>query len=350
MLKASNFENFKPRNPYKGNGAPKNAPKEAANVPSEAKPTDTATPEKLADANPTNAKDAYKVDLSEEAKSKSSSSSKLTDKLTDLKAPDLNTPNLDKSDLKPKPTDALRPGLFGRKKDKDKEKDTQESKEANKVEHEKKGYLKKPGIFFISGMEIFSRSSSGRYDGIRKMAESISGARVYNWDQKDEMLTEIKKLHVDQPVIVVGHSFGGDTAHEIAEDLNEVENGFRKIDLLVTIDSVGYDNNIIPENVKRNINIFGEKDFLLNDGPHAARNADKTKIYNIVRAEAHTDLDDTKEVQTQIIDAIQDILRDKVSEKIEKVVDKVKDVFDGKDNKDKEPLKESKTVTIEVKA
>jgi hypothetical protein len=238
--------------------------------------------------------------------------------------------------------------LFGRKKDKDKE--TKESKEAGKVEQEKKGFLKKPGIFFISGMEIFSRSSSGRYDGIRKMAESISGARVYNWDQKDDMLTEIKKLHVDQPVIIVGHSFGGDTAHEIAEDLNEVENGFRKVDLMVTIDSVGYDNNIVPENVKRNINIFGEKDILLNDGPHAARNPDKTKIYNIVRGESHTDLDDTKEVQTQIIDAIQDILRDRVAEKFDKVVDKVKDVFDGKDDKEKTAVKENKTVTIEVKA
>jgi esterase/lipase len=299
MLKASNLDQFKPRNPYKNAKAAKDAA-QVANSPTGIAPEGSQIPSKdLA------VKEAYDVNLSEEAKSK-----KIETKSSELKTPDIKKPKLDLPSFKPSPLDAHHlTSLKGKKDDK---KEVLDARKTSALEADKRGTIKKPGIFFIPGMEIFSNSSSGRYDGMRKMAESIVGARIYGWDQKDEILKEIKKLHVDQPVIIVGHSLGGDTAHEIAEELNEVDNGFRKIDLLVTIDSVGIDNNIVPANVKRNLNIFGEKDFLFNDGPHAPRDAQKTKVMNIIRPEAHTVLDDTKDVQRDIINSIQEILKGKI--------------------------------------
>jgi hypothetical protein len=298
MLKASNLDQFKSLNPYKNAKASKDAAQvgtnpngmgEGAQIPSK----------------DLSGKEAYDVNLSQEAKSK-----KIDTKSSELKTPDIKKPKLDLPSFKPSPLDAHHlTSLKGSKEDKKEVKDTRKT---SALEADKRGTIKKPGIFFIPGMEIFSNSSSGRYDGMRQMAESIVGARIYGWDQKDEILKEIKKLHIDQPVVIVGHSLGGDTAHEIAEELNKVENGFRKVDLLVTIDSVGIDNNIVPANVKRNLNIFGEKDFLFNDGPHAPRDAQKTKIMNVIRPESHTALDDTKDIQRDIINSIQDILKGKI--------------------------------------
>ncbi|MFZ4714183.1 MAG: hypothetical protein ACOYL6_10740 [Bacteriovoracaceae bacterium] len=312
MLKASNLEQFKPRNPYKNAQAAKEA-LDGAVTPKNV----SSDPSKVLDSNSLAAKDvpgkeAYDVNLSEEAKSKSleTTKSSVDSKSTDSKLPDLKKVKPGIPDFKPRATDlshlqSLKDGS------KDPKKEISDTKKTSALLADKKGTIKKPGIFFLPGMEIFSNSSSGRYDGIRKMAESVTGARLYGWDQKEDVINEIKKLHPDQPVVLVGHSLGGDTAHEIAEDLNEVENGFRKVDLLVTIDSVGYDNNIVPANVKRNLNIFGEKDFLFNDGPHAAREAAKTKVLNILRPESHTEIDDKKEVQRDIIDAIQEVLKGK---------------------------------------
>jgi hypothetical protein len=187
-------------------------------------------------------------------------------------------------------------------------------KEIKKVEEKevKKGSVKNPAIFFITGVEMFGLSdswSSDKNDGVRKMAESLPGARLYNWSQKKEMLNEIEKIHADYPVLIIGHSVGGDTAVEIANELDSVEHNFRKVNLLVTLDAIGLNNDIIPQNVGEHINIFGENSFLLNDGPHAPRRADKSKVTNILSPLDHADLDDAKDIQFDIISAIQSHLK-----------------------------------------
>lgn len=346
MLKSTDLNSRRPlKNPYQG----KDIPKELKNA-SELKPEGQGLKETTEGAENLKTKDAYKVDLSEEAKSKAtsasdSSSSSIKSKLSNLKdkikKPDLpdTTPDVKKLDL-----------LKFKKKSEAKETD-----KTGTVQAEKKGIIKKPGIYFITGMEMFSSGSgsSKSYDGIRKMAEGVIGARIYNWDQHDEIVKDIEKRHPDQPIILVGHSFGGDTAHEVAESLNNVEKGFRKIDLLVTLDSVGFDNDVIPENVKRNLNIFGEKDFFFNDGPHAPRDHRKTKVYNIIRPEEHRDLDDSQPVQREIIDAIQSVLRknvtDKVSDKSEESLDKNSDI-DPLEASLEQEKENTPTIVIEIKS
>ena len=190
-----------------------------------------------------------------------------------------------------------------------KEKAQEAVKETAKVE-EKAGTVKKPAIIFIKGLDLFSspsKSESG-YAGVGRIAESVKGSRIYGWDQKDDIIKEIKKIALNQPVILVGHSFGGDTAVDIANTLDSLEHGFRPVDLLVTMDAVGFGNDIIPQNVKKHLNIFGENSFFLNVGPHVARRHEMTEVTNILSPLDHTDLDDDKEHQFEIVKLIQQTL------------------------------------------
>jgi hypothetical protein len=176
----------------------------------------------------------------------------------------------------------------------------------------KNGSVKRPATFFIKGLDIFSSpsKSEGGYAGVGRIAESIEGSRIYGWDQKAEIIKEIKKIHPDYPVILVGHSLGGDTAVEIADELDSLKENFRSIDLLVTLDAVGFSHDIIPQNVKNHLNIFGEKSLFLSDGPHVARRDEKTVVKNILSPHDHTDIDDDREIQYEIVSLIQKTLNE----------------------------------------
>jgi len=181
---------------------------------------------------------------------------------------------------------------------------------ARKIHNKKFGTIQKPGVFFVSGFDWFGAGSvKGNYDGIQDMADAIDGAEHFAWDNQSDIIEEIKKRSPDQPIVLVGHSFGGDSVVEIAEELNTIENGFRTIDLLVTLDSVGFDNDIIPQNVKKNINFLaqGPYDFL-NDGPNIARNYNRTEVDNYLRPELHADLDDATDIQIEVLEAIKNIV------------------------------------------
>ena len=174
----------------------------------------------------------------------------------------------------------------------------------------KTGPVKEPAIFFIKGLDLFSSplKSEGGYAGMGRIADSIEGSRVFKWDQKTEIIEAIQKTHKDYPVILVGHSLGGDTAVEVADELDSLNENFRTVDLLVTLDAVGFSHDIIPQNVKRHLNVFGENTFLLSDGPHVARREDKTEVRNILSPLDHTDIDDDREIQYEIVNLIQKTL------------------------------------------
>lgn len=241
----------------------------------------------------------YKIDLSSKSPSPS--------------APSLpSLPSLPSAPSVPTPKPELKASDFV--KEEVKEEAKEKVKEVAKVE-EKEGSVKKPAIIFIKGLDILSspsKSESG-YAGVGRIAESVKGSRIYGWDQQDEILKEIKKVALNQPVVLVGHSFGGDTAVEIANKLDSLEHSFRPVDLLITMDSVGFNNDIIPQNVKKHLNIFGEKSFMLNDGPHVARRHELTDVKNILSPLDHTDLDDDKGNQFEIVKLIQETLGKQIS-------------------------------------
>lgn len=186
------------------------------------------------------------------------------------------------------------------------------AKESLKTEAPKKievkdGSVRKPAIIFIKGLDLFSSpsKSEGGYAGVGRIADSIKGSQVFSWGDKDAILKEIKTIHKDQPIVLVGHSLGGDTALEVANELDSLDHQFRPVDLLVTMDAVGFDHDIIPQNVRKHLNVFGERDFFLNDGPHVARRHETTDVKNILSPLNHTELDDDKEVQFEVVNMIQ---------------------------------------------
>ncbi|MBC7429345.1 MAG: hypothetical protein H7336_12075 [Bacteriovorax sp.] len=166
--------------------------------------------------------------------------------------------------------------------------------------------IKKPAVIFIEGFSMFGISNG---DGIKDMADNFPGAKKFDWTDNDKIVEEIKKHAPDQPVVLVGHSFGGDTAIEVANELNSPKQGFRAVDLLVSIDAVGMNKTIIPVNVKSNLNFFGEgmMPFIHGD-PTVARNTKYTQVTNELRSLMHSKMDDNPEVQFEIFNKINDVL------------------------------------------
>jgi hypothetical protein len=190
-------------------------------------------------------------------------------------------------------------------------------------------FIKKPALIFIEGFSLFGISNG---DGIKDMADNLPGAKRFSWNEQDKIIDQIKKHAPDQPVVLVGHSFGGDSAVEIANTLNTVKNGFRGIDLLVSIDSVGMNNTIIPMNVKRNLNFIAEGVIpFLHGNPDIARSVDHTEVVNELRSELHSKMEDSEEVQFKIFESINGILNEnnhqdlfeemQISEQLRKFID-----------------------------
>ena len=166
----------------------------------------------------------------------------------------------------------------------------------------------RPGIFFLSGFEFKNLSSDD--EGVKAMAKNLPRAEHFSWDNEDVVLQEINRRPINQPIILVGHSLGGDAAVNLANRLNTMEYGFRNVDLLVTLDSVGFDNDLIPQNVKENLNFIGDTDLFFNDGPNIARDRERTLVMNELRREEHTGIDDSKDVQKKIFSKIANVLRE----------------------------------------
>ena len=187
-------------------------------------------------------------------------------------------------------------------------------KKINKTAESPVHFIKKPAVIFIEGFSLFGTSNG---DGIKEMSDNFPGAKRFSWEEHDKIVDEIKKHAPSEPIVLVGHSFGGDTAIEVASELNSAKNGFRPIDLLVSIDAVGMNKSIIPINVKSNLNYFveGVVPFLHGD-PTVARNTKYTEVTNELRSGLHTRIDDDTEVQFEIFQKINDVLGSKGEEDI----------------------------------
>jgi len=163
-------------------------------------------------------------------------------------------------------------------------------------------------VYFVSGFDWFGASSvKGNYDGLNDMHEAIEGSAHYNWDDKKDIIADILKQKKDTKIVLIGHSFGGDTAVEIANELNKVKNKFKNIELLVTLDSVGLNNDKIPKNVSKNINYIASGNPIINDGPNLAIDYKNTQVENMLRPESHASLDDLEDIQKRIIQEIESI-------------------------------------------
>jgi pimeloyl-ACP methyl ester carboxylesterase len=173
--------------------------------------------------------------------------------------------------------------------------------------------INKPAIFFVSGFEL-NPFDEGE-NGLPGMSGAIPSSETFNWNDEDSMIDEIRKRPRGQPIILVGHGMGGDTVVNIANRLNTTEFAFRKVNLAVTMDSIGFENDIIPQNVERNLNFISDEDYFFNDGPNIARNKDLTRVVNELRAETHSEIETSPEVQFQVFETINSILGEAVTKR-----------------------------------
>ena len=112
----------------------------------------------------------------------------------------------------------------------------------------------------------------------------------------------------------------------IANRLNSLEHGFRKVDLLTTLDSVGFNNDIIPSNVEKNLNFISDDDYFFNDGPNIARNVNKTEVTNVLRGETHRAIDDQTDVQSEIISHVDEVIG---GFKLKRRMEQMKDLYES---------------------
>lgn len=154
-----------------------------------------------------------------------------------------------------------------------------------------------PGIYFISGFKLFNGAKG---DGIEEMASHMEGAQHYSWVHESDILEDIARKEQHEPIILVGHSLGGNAAVKIAHQLNSAAHGFRPVELMVTMDSFGLDNDVIPANVKKNLNFIGHRNIFLNDGPNIARDSERTQVVNELRDEMHTQIDNAPDIQEKV--------------------------------------------------
>ena len=78
------------------------------------------------------------------------------------------------------------------------------------------------------------------------------GSNLYAWTDKNEIIEFINTLDPDEPLRIVGHSYGGDTAYLVARDCG------RNVEALVTFDAVSNltFNISPPSNVDNWYNIY----------------------------------------------------------------------------------------------
>lgn len=165
----------------------------------------------------------------------------------------------------------------------------------------------RPGVFFITGFHLNPFNTDEM--GLTGMSRGVPGAQVFKWNQEDDVMEQIRKIPSDRPLVLVGHGMGGDTAVNIANKLNTPDNAFRKVNLLVTLDSIGWDNDIIPQNVGKNLNYISDEDMFFNDGPNVARNKTSTEVINELRADNHNEIQENPEIQFEIFQNINDVMR-----------------------------------------
>jgi hypothetical protein len=162
------------------------------------------------------------------------------------------------------------------------------------------------GGFASSGYNgSFQSSSRSAVEGIVSYLESAAvGERVQrlNSGQLQEAIGyAIVAAQQGEKINVVGHSFGGDTAKDVARALDQIN---LPVNVLATIDAVGIDSNMIPGNVRTNPNFIQGNTPFLHGEKNTPVNPSQTTVENIVRPEGHWGIATAPEVRDKIIKGI----------------------------------------------
>ncbi len=102
------------------------------------------------------------------------------------------------------------------------------------------------------GMETLNTTLQNTFGGNPNMPFS---SEVFSWTEAQAAFNFINGFNDICHLVLIGHSFGGDTAiDDLATDLLLPNN--QTVDLIIQIESVGIGDNQLPGNVKKGINYF----------------------------------------------------------------------------------------------
>lgn len=134
--------------------------------------------------------------------------------------------------------------------------------------------------------------------GMDQLAESLNqafgnsfNAEVFEQNEDEEALDVISGSANSSCLVLIGHSWGGDTAIETAERVRD-----RSVELLVQFDSVGLGDEKLPENVTKGINYFQKRTGRLEfEGENYVDGSDNYKVEAMYAVDdevvTHTNID-----------------------------------------------------------
>lgn len=99
---------------------------------------------------------------------------------------------------------------------------------------------------------------------------------VYTYQDTQEAINDILSSDIDS-LVLVGHSFGGQAVVNVARNLQS--HGII-VDLTVQIDSVGSDDDLLPENVRTGYNYYQQGDLINGETNVNAADPERTTISN----------------------------------------------------------------------
>lgn len=154
-----------------------------------------------------------------------------------------------------------------------------------------------------SGMETLNTTLQNTFGGNPNMPFS---SQVFSWTEAQAAFNFINGFNDICCLVLIGHSFGGDTAiDDLATDLLLPNN--RMVDLTIQIDSVGNGDEQLPRNVKMGINYYqistgsfepqGEQNVM------GAMNINVEQLFND-NTITHTSIDDNPRLHQLIVSNI----------------------------------------------
>jgi len=115
----------------------------------------------------------------------------------------------------------------------------------------------------------FSGQTLNKITGMQKLVDALRQEEklnqldlkipIFAWDDRKDAISYLSSLRLNNndKLIVIGHSYGGDTAILLAKELKKLN---RRVDLLVQVDSVGISDDVLPSNVAKGINYYQAND------------------------------------------------------------------------------------------
>ena len=136
---------------------------------------------------------------------------------------------------------------------------------------------------------------------------------IFAWDGRKDAISYLNSLGLknNDKLIVIGHSYGGDTAILLA---NELKKRNSRVDLLIQVDLVGSSDDVLPSNVAKGINYYQSDDNPISLGRFKVQqeviNSTNLDVNRVFRNELitsnnypldHGSIDDSNQVHQAII-------------------------------------------------